>query len=99
MRLSARTISAAAALVGVAVTLTVRGQVGARPQTSIAHYDANGLLAFPPDTDRWVGIGSGLGGNYADEPFDPANPGSISVVQDFPVRVRYQYQIKNCLLL
>lgn len=93
MRLKARTIGAAAALVAVAAALTVWGQVGTRAETTIAHYDANGRLTFPPDTDLWVAVGSGLGGNYADEPFDPANPGSISVVQMEPGA--YEYFLKN----
>ena len=41
-------------------------------------------MQFPEDTVRWISVGSLLGGEYSDEPFDPANPGVIGVVQMEP---------------
>jgi Cytochrome P460 len=60
---------------------------------SVARYDAQGRLEFPAGTDRWIGVGAGLGGNYADVPFDAANPGSIGVVQMEPTA--YDYFLRN----
>jgi hypothetical protein len=51
---------------------------------SVARYTADGRLAFPEGTDRWIAIGTGLGGDYEETVFDPANPGSLNVVQMEP---------------
>jgi hypothetical protein len=59
----------------------------------IARYAANGDLALPPDIARWIALGSGVGGNYSDAPFDPANPGFITVVQMEPRA--YDYFLGN----
>jgi hypothetical protein len=49
-----------------------------------ARYTRDGGLQFPADADRWIPVGTGIGGEYADEPFDPANPGVLSLVQMEP---------------
>ncbi|HEX6996895.1 MAG TPA: cytochrome P460 family protein [Gammaproteobacteria bacterium] len=50
----------------------------------VARYTAEGRLAFPADTDRWVFLGANIGGDYTDAAFDPSNPGRIGVVQMEP---------------
>ena len=79
-------------LIGAA-TFAVLGQSGTEDMIAVADYGANGQLAFPAGTDRWIAVGSGLGGNYAVEPFDPAQPGPISVVQMEPSA--YDYFLKT----
>lgn len=92
MRLStAASVSTLLTVVGAA--LTVFGQSAAPAKLDVARYDGEGRLAFPAGTDRWIAVGTGLGGNYADVPFDPANPGSIGVVQMEPSA--YDYFLKN----
>ena len=55
--------------------------------------DAENRLALPADTDRWIAVGSSIGGEYSDEPFDPANPGAIGIVQMEPAA--YDYFLDN----
>lgn len=50
----------------------------------VARYDASGQLLYPTDTVAWIHVGSVLGGQYSEEPFDPAQPGDIGVVQMEP---------------
>jgi len=57
-----------------------------------ANYDDNNALAFPEYTDEWIHLGSSLGSEYADTPFDPHNPGTIGVVQMEPAAYRYLKQ-------
>jgi hypothetical protein len=71
------------------VALVSFAQSGARGKLAEARYDPMGRLPFPADTDRWINVGTGLGGNYADEPFDPANPGSFGVTQMEPSAYDY----------
>lgn len=92
MRLgTAASVSAVLAVVGAA--FAAFGQSATPAKLDIARYDGEGRLAFPADTDRWIAVGTGLGGNYADVPFDPANPGSIGVVQMEPSA--YDYFLEN----
>jgi hypothetical protein len=68
--------------------LTASGALGQAPASpsrlGVATYSANGELAWPTDTDRWVFLGTSLGSDYAEGAFDPANPGTIGVVQIEP---------------
>lgn len=38
-------------------------------------------MEFPDNSIRWIAVGTLMGGEYGDAPFDPANPGLISFVQ------------------
>jgi len=73
----------AAGLLAVAAAIAV-AQEAARPVLDVAQYTADARLVFPAGTDRWITIGVGLGGDYNDEAFDPANPGALSHVQIEP---------------
>lgn len=55
----------------------------------VAQYADNNQLMFPDNTDTWVHVGTSLGGEYSDEPFDAANPGVMGVVQMEPQAYRY----------
>lgn len=64
-------------------------QPGSDARLDAAPFTAENLLAFPAGTDRWIAVGSGIGGEYSEEPFDPANPGTIGVVQMEPTAYDY----------
>lgn len=55
----------------------------------VAQYNASDQLVFPEHTDEWVFLGSSLGSDYGEAPFDPADPGAIGVVQMEPAAYRY----------
>lgn len=61
----------------------------AQDNPGMAGLNNDNQLAFPERTDEWIFLGSSLGSDYGDEPFDPANPGSIGVVQMEPEAYRY----------
>jgi hypothetical protein len=66
------------------------GTASAMAQTlDVARYDDAGHLSVPADTATWVHAGSVLGGNYSEEPFDPAHPGTLGVVQIEPQAYAY----------
>lgn len=71
------------------VLFLLNTQVFAQQQLDVARYNASDQLIFPADTDTWIHLGSSLGSEYGDEPFDPANPGTIGVVQMEPSAYRY----------
>lgn len=52
-------------------------------------YSSDAELELPAETDRWILLGTGFGGEYADLPFDPDNPGSFGVVQMEPSAYDY----------
>jgi hypothetical protein len=54
-----------------------------------ARYSEAGELQRPADLATWVHMGSSLGSDYREEPFDPASPGVIGVVQMEPAAYRY----------
>lgn len=60
-------------------------------QTSLPapEYADDGALNFPDDTDTWVYMGTTLGGDYNDAPFDPAAPATFGIVQMEPEAYRY----------
>ena len=77
------------ALLTATALLAASGAVGQQaasraPRLAAAVYSASGELAWPADTDRWVVLGTSLGSDYAEGAFDPANPGTIGVVQIEP---------------
>jgi len=88
MRSVVRSCVRSSPVLAAAVLLTASGALGqapaAGPRLAAAKYSANGELAWPADADRWVFLGTSLGGDYAEGPFDPANPGTIGVVQIEP---------------
>lgn len=55
----------------------------------VARYGADGELQRPGDLATWVHLGSTLGNDYRDEPFNPAHPAVIGVVQMEPTAYRY----------
>ena len=58
-----------------------------------ADLDAQNRLRFPTNAERWIGVGSAIGSEYSEEPFDPASPGFIGVVQMEPTA--YDYFMEN----
>ena len=59
----------------------------------VAQFTPSDELIFPANTDRWVVLGTNLGGDYSDAEFDPKNPGTIGVVQMEPNA--YDYLLEN----
>jgi len=55
----------------------------------VAQFDEAGRLLFPGNTDRWITLGSGLGGDYSAASFDPDNPGTMSHVQMEPAAYEF----------
>jgi hypothetical protein len=55
----------------------------------VAKYGDDGRLELPGGIDRWIALGSGVGGNYSETAFDPQNPGPITVVQMEPSAYDY----------
>jgi Cytochrome P460 len=80
-------VSAAAGLTTLYAQSRSGGDLG------VAQYSSTGQLAFPAGTDRWIVLGTGLGGDYEDTTFDPANPGSLNVVKIEPKA--YDYFLAN----
>src|SRR5690606_7126320 len=60
-------------------------------QTTVdsASYTASGELLFPADTETWVYMGTTLGGDFNDQPFDPAQGATFGIVQMEPAAYRY----------
>ena len=56
---------------------------------SAAQFTASEELIFPGNTDRWVLLGTNIGGDYSDGKFDPSHPGNIGVVQMEPSAYTY----------
>jgi len=75
------------------VLLVLATALNAQTDLGVANYTEADQLLFPERTDMWVHMGSSLGSKYGDEPFDPANPGAIGVVQMEPSA--YQYFLEN----
>lgn len=69
------------------LTLAPFGQ--AQTNLGIARYSEETELLFPPRTDEWIHMGSSLGGEYGDKPFDPNDPGTLGVVTMEPEAYRY----------
>jgi hypothetical protein len=74
-----------AALVALATGLhALRVSAQSADALSAPRYGADARLELPDDIDRWIQLGTSFGGDYADLPFDPENPGSFGVVQMEP---------------
>ena len=76
-------------LVPSALALVIAGKIEAQTDLGIARYTAGGELIYPNDLDVWVVMGASLGSDYNQDAFDPANPGTIGVVQMEPTAYRY----------
>jgi hypothetical protein len=63
--------------------------VHAQTDLDVARYENDNRLTFPARTYEWIHLGSSVGGEYGDEPFDPKNPGTLGVVQMEPSAYRY----------
>lgn len=74
-------------------TTVIRAQQPDTFRLDSAELDAERRLALPEGIDRWIAVGSSIGGEYSDEPFDPENPGTIGVVQMEPAA--YEYFLDN----
>jgi hypothetical protein len=76
----------AVAGIGLGTWVTASAQPPERTAEAldVATYGGDGRLALPGNIDRWIALGSGVGGNYSETAFDPQNPGPITVVQMEP---------------
>lgn len=83
-------VTTLAGVVGIAIFALSATRLDAQDDDlAVARYNGQNQLLFPADTDVWVHIGSSLGSQYGDEPFDPASPGAIGVVQMEPEAYRH----------
>jgi hypothetical protein len=83
-------MTALAGVVGIAIFALSATRLNAQDDDlAVARYNDQNQLLFPADTDVWVHMGSSLGSEYGDEPFNPASPGAIGVVQMEPEAYRY----------
>lgn len=73
----------------IALTSLLPAVLQAQSDLGVAQYDAQEGLKFPANTDEWIHMGSSLGSEYSDEPFDAADPGTIGVVKLEPEAYRY----------
>jgi hypothetical protein len=81
---------AGASLIGLVVyVLSATGLEAQNDALDVAEYNDQNQLIFPAGTEFWVHMGSALGGEYSDEPFDPDDPGTLGVVQIEPAAYRY----------
>jgi len=62
---------------------------GQSARLDVAGFLAGGQLTFPDNTDRWVVLGSTVGGEYSDEAFTVDDLRSIGVVQMEPSAYEY----------
>ena len=63
--------------------------VSAQAPLAGASYTDSGELRFPADTDSWIFVGTTMGGDYNEEPFDPTAGATFGVVQMEPSAYRY----------
>jgi len=78
----------ACVICGAALVLSTTASK-AQQELAVVRYNEQDQLVFPGNTDVWVHMGSTLGGEYNDEPFDPGDPGTLGVVQMEPEAYRY----------
>jgi hypothetical protein len=77
-------------VIGIAVFVFSTTRLNAQnDELTVARYNAENQLMFPGNADVWVHMGSSLGSDYNEGPFDPANPGTLGVVQMEPEAYRY----------
>ena len=79
----------AGVICGIAAMTFAQLPAAQQPGEDVARFDAENRLAFPEGTDRWIAVGSSIGGEYSEEPFDPARPGTIGVVKMEPATYDY----------
>ena len=91
LRIIATLLAIAAGALGLRLVLAQSAD--AYQPLGIAQFTPNDELIFPADTDRWVYVGTNLGGDYTGTEFDPENPGMIGVVQMEPNA--YDYFTEN----
>ena len=72
----------------VSLPLVFSSTLQAQDTLGVARFENNELF-FPERTDEWIHMGSSLGSEYSDNPFDPGNPGTIGVVHMEPTAYRY----------
>ncbi len=70
------------------LALVFSSALQAQDKLDVARFENNELF-FPERTEEWIHMGSSLGSEYSDNPFDPANPGTIGVVHMEPSAYRY----------
>jgi hypothetical protein len=75
------------------VTAQSAGDEHLAESLGVAQFTPSDELIFPADTDRWVVLGTSIGGDYSDAEFDPKDPGTIGVVQMEPNA--YTYLLEN----
>lgn len=83
-----RRVLLSGAVIGAAI-LAISSIAQSGATIDAARFDEAGLLLFPDNTDRWVTLGSGLGGDYEAGAFDPSNPGTMSHVQMEPTAYEF----------
>ncbi len=76
-------------LMSLAILFFTAPLLQAQDNVGMARYNEANQLNFPAQTDQWIHLGSSVGGEYGDEPFDPQNPGTLGVVQMEPAAYRY----------
>ena len=62
-------------------------------EINAAAFNATGQLHFPENTDRWITVGSGLGGTYESTEVAMDGPGTLSHVQMEPEA--YEFFLEN----
>ena len=76
-------------IVTVAAMLLPGAPILAQADLGVASYSEKQELRYPDNLDEWVLMGSSLGSDYSDRPFDPEDPGTIGTVQMEPAAYRY----------
>jgi len=76
-------------VLGTAVLALCVSPLTSAQDLGVAQYADGNQLMFPENTDTWIHVGTSLGGEYSDEPFDAADPGVMGVVQMEPEAYRY----------
>lgn len=61
----------------------------AQTDLGVANYTADNVLIYPDNLDEWIHLGSTMGGDYAEETFDAAHPGTLGVVLMEPHAYKY----------
>jgi hypothetical protein len=77
-------IAVAAIVTTAFVAHAGQSDVSASSSSNEATYTPDGSLEYPKQTERWMTLGTSIGGRYAEGAFDPKNPGTINIVQIEP---------------
>lgn len=76
------------ALILISVAPLIPCALHAQTDLGVAIYN-NAQLVYPERTDEWIHMGSSLGSDYGEGPFDASDPGTIGVVKMEPGAYRY----------